>query len=232
MIALPNDQLLVSVVRKGWGDRIVNLAKEAGARGSTVIFGRGTARNRFLQLLGLADTEKELIFTLASRGEMADIINILRSKKLSKKNSGVGLVLSVITFLRAGTQSQSENRPEDGDLKMGPVTQTDTKHQLICVIVNTGYGDDIMLAARKAGARGGTIVKARGTGTEQDSSFFGITIVPEKEMILILVKREIGDKIMQAIRSSKYLSEPGVGIVFKMPVEDFFPLGLKTSLAN
>lgn len=231
MIALPNDQLLVSVVGRGWGDHVVRLAKQVGARGSTVLIGRGTAKNKFLQWLGLADTEKELIFTLASKQEMQAIIAKLQSDaELAKKTFGVGILMHVLSFLRAGATQAASQNPEATAMKND--CPKETRHQLICVIVNTGYADDIMLAARKAGAKGGTILKARGTGTEQDSGFFGITIVPEKEMILILVKRDLSDIILSAIRNCKELAEPGVGIVFIMPVEDFFPLGLKTSISR
>lgn len=232
MIVLPNDQLLVSVVGRGWGDQVVQLAKQAGARGSTVLIGRGTARNKFLQWLGLADTEKELIFTLASRQEMQAIITKLQSDpNLAKKTFGVGILMHVLSFLRSGIANPSNPSPQitEGSLMN---TNCETKHQLICVIVNTGYADDIMLTARKAGAKGGTILKARGTGTEQDSGFFGITIVPEKEMVLILVKSEISRTILSAIDNCKELSEPGVGILFIMPVEDFFPLGVKTTISH
>ena len=65
-----------------------------------------------------------------------------------------------------------------------------TPNDLITVILNSGYADDAMAAARKAGAGGGTVIKARGTAKEGDESFFGVQIVPEKEMLLIVVDHE------------------------------------------
>ena len=62
-------------------------------------------------------------------------------------------------------------------------------YKLITVIVNSGYADDVMAVAKKAGASGGTILGARGTGTEEDVKFFGITLVPEKEILLIVSGR-------------------------------------------
>ena len=101
-------------------------------------------------------------------------------------------------------------------------------HELISVIVNAGFADDVMAAARKAGATGGTIINARGTGREEDVKFFGITIVPEKELLLILTTRETAPSILEAIRTQPYLTEPGMGIAFCMPVEQFMPLGKTT----
>ena len=97
--------------------------------------------------------------------------------------------------------------------------------ELITVITNSGFADDIMAAARKAGATGGTILNARGTGTEEDVQFFGITLVPEKEMLIIVSAKDSVKKIIDAITSVPKLNEPGGGIVYTMPVQDFLVLG-------
>lgn len=218
--------MLISVVRRGRGDRVVAIAKAAGAKGSTVLLGRGTAQNRWLLYLGLADTEKELVFTIASREEMPPIIAALRdSPDICSKVPGIGFTLDVSYFLHSGKIDYKPVKTLAHSLggdNMG-------EHELICVITNYGFADDIMHAARAAGAKGGTIIKARGTGTEEDSSFFGITIVPEKEMLMILARRDESLPIMEAVRNCSCLATPGVGIVFCMPVENFFPLGKKAN---
>ena len=214
-------KLLISVVRRGRGDRVVAIAKEAGARGSTVLMGRGAANSRLLQIFGLADTEKEIVFTIAPTAEMPPIVHALRSAPdLCVKAPGIGALLDVNVLPRAlaGAPGAAGQEVEEGAVG---------EHELICVIVNAGFAEDVMQAARKAGAKGGTILKARGTGTEEDTSFFGITIVPEKDMLMILSPRGQAGKIMAAARACPCLSEPGMGIVFSMPVEKFFPLGLK-----
>lgn len=187
--------------------------------GSTVLFGRGTANNTILRLLCLADEEKELVFTIAPPEIMAKIIAVLRdAPDLCRKVPGVGIELKLDFFTHLRSGMQINDNPRD---------DMNTAHTLICTIVNAGLADDIMQAARAAGARGGTILKARGTGTAEDTSFFGITIVPEKELLLILVKREIEETILAAIRNCPEISQPGVGIVFALPAEQFFPLGKK-----
>ena len=82
-----------------------------------------------------------------------------------------------------------------------------------------------MAAARKAGAPGGTVINARGTGREEDVKFFGITIVPEKELILILVPKEQSPTILNAVKSVPCLAQPGIGIAFCIDVESFATLG-------
>ena len=98
-------------------------------------------------------------------------------------------------------------------------------HTLITVILNSGLAEDAMAVARKAGANGGTIINARGTGKAEDVSFFGITIVPEKEMVLILSKKGEEDKIISAIKDLPCLQERGSGIIYCSDVNHFTSLG-------
>ena len=99
--------------------------------------------------------------------------------------------------------------------------------ELITVILNKGYADDAMAVARKAGAGGGTVISARGTAKESDAKFFGMHIVPEKEMLLIVVEQEKMDAVLEAIRTLPCLAEPGSGIAFCSGVDDFTLLGRK-----
>lgn len=95
------------------------------------------------------------------------------------------------------------------------------KCELIVVIVNHGFEEEVMLAARNAGAKGGTVFNARGTATADDEvKFLGITLHPNKEIIFILAKAEDKHKIMQAVKEQIGLATPGAGILFTLPVED------------
>ncbi|WP_313371010.1 P-II family nitrogen regulator [Sedimentibacter sp.] len=91
---------------------------------------------------------------------------------------------------------------------------------LIITIVNRGFDDVVMDAARSAGATGGTVLNARGTGVHEAEKFFGISIQPEKDVILILAKRKDKKQIMHAIRNEAGLNKEGRGLSFSMPVED------------
>ena len=98
------------------------------------------------------------------------------------------------------------------------------KYEAINIIVNKGYAEDAMAAARKAGAGGGTIISARGTAKEGDSTFFGVEIVPEKEMLMILVPHDKCDAIVQAVSSLACFEKAGSGIIFSNKVESFRPI--------
>lgn len=93
-----------------------------------------------------------------------------------------------------------------------------TVYSLIISIVNRGYSDEVMDAAREAGAKGGTIMYAHGAGLKDTESFFGISIHPEKELVLILASNETRPTIMQAIVKRVGMESEGSGITFSLPV--------------
>ncbi|MBQ9081012.1 MAG: P-II family nitrogen regulator [Clostridia bacterium] len=101
-------------------------------------------------------------------------------------------------------------------------------HEMICCIVNTGFSDVVMEAAKQFGARGGTVVHARGTANKEAETFFRITIQPEKEMVMILVPSEIKDDILHALYKAVGLNTPGQGIAFSLPVDQVVGLSDQT----
>ena len=94
------------------------------------------------------------------------------------------------------------------------------KYELIITIINEGFSDVVMNAARESGARGGTIAHARGTGTKEIEKKYGIVITPQKEMIYILVNTKIRDQVMAAINKVGGIETNGQGIIFSLPVSD------------
>ena len=93
------------------------------------------------------------------------------------------------------------------------------KHEAIFCIVNSGYSEMVMDAAKKLGARGGTVINARGTTPKDAETFFGITIQPEKEIVMILVPSAIKDDVLHALYKDAGLNTAGQGIAFALPVD-------------
>ena len=93
------------------------------------------------------------------------------------------------------------------------------EHEMIVCIVNAGFSEAVMDAAKEIGARGGTIISARGTAAKEAESIFQITIQPEKEIVIILVPSKIRDDILHAVYRSVGLNTPGQGIAFSLPVD-------------
>lgn len=92
------------------------------------------------------------------------------------------------------------------------------KHEVIFCVVNTGFSDAVMDAAKEFGARGGTVIHARGTANSQAEELYRITVQPEKEIVMILVPSNIKDDILHALYKAVGLNTPGQGIAFTMPV--------------
>ena len=93
------------------------------------------------------------------------------------------------------------------------------KYEMVICVINSGFSETVMAAAREAGARGGTIIRGRGTANPEAEEFFHITIQPEKELVLILVPQEVKDGILTAIYQAAGLNTAGQGIVFSLPVD-------------
>ena len=92
------------------------------------------------------------------------------------------------------------------------------KYEMVVCIVNAGYSQNVMDAARQAGARGGTILRGRGSANPEAEEFFNITIQPDKEVVLILVSASIKDDVLKAVYKNSGLSTEGQGIAFSLPV--------------
>ena len=91
-------------------------------------------------------------------------------------------------------------------------------HELIIVVLNQGYTDEVMNAARAAGAGGGTVLHAKGTGAEYARKFLGVSLASEKECILIVSETGNRSAIMEAIAREAGPSTPAGAITFSLPV--------------
>ncbi len=214
--------MLVTIVDRGKGDAVAELLRHEGVLLHYIQLGHGTAQKGILGLLGLKDTDKDVVFSFVRSGVAARSMRRL-SYALEMDLPGRGIAFTIPVGSVGGAQAlhylMGEEKPmtsEEGNTTM----QEQTKNDLIVAIVNRGYTDAVMDAALPAGARGGTVVHARGAGSEEASQFFGITIQPEKEMVLILVDHENKVPVMQAITRGAGLSTEGHGIIFSLPVND------------
>ena len=140
----------ISVVAHNCGEEIVTVANNAGAGGGTIVMGRGTASNSIIQLLGLGDTQKDVVFIIVE----SDVEKAVRSaimEAVSDRKGHFGFMVSckLNGFIKAGDLDKNFEE-EKGAEKMAD------GYEMINVIVNKGYAEDAMAAARKAGAGGGT----------------------------------------------------------------------------
>ena len=94
----------------------------------------------------------------------------------------------------------------------------ESNFELVVCIVNAGFSQNVMEAARAAGAKGGTILRARGSANPESEEFFNITIQPDKEVLMILVPATIKDEVLKAVYKQGGLTTEAHGIAFSLPV--------------
>ena len=92
-------------------------------------------------------------------------------------------------------------------------------HDVIFCIVNSGFSEAVMDAAKKVGAKGGTVINARGTAGKEAEKFFGISVQEEKEIVMILTSSECKNAILEKLYDEVGLNTAGQGIAFSLPVD-------------
>ncbi|MFA5235461.1 MAG: P-II family nitrogen regulator [Bacilli bacterium] len=210
-IAKPQWKLLVVIVNPGLSSRVIRIGRSAGIKGGTIVLGHGTKSAPLLQFLELADFRKEIVFMVVESQDIVDqaLERLTQELHLLRPNHGIAFYMDVAQFL--GSQHYellSTNESEDQTMK----------HQAIFIIVDKGKGAAAMKAATEAGAQGGTIINARGSGIHETMTFLNMAIEPEKEIILIISGWEKTEAIVTSVKDKLEIEKPGNGIIFVQDV--------------
>ena len=162
-----NYNLIISIVPQYCGELVTNAARDAGCPGGTVLRATETSANGIIQLFGFGDTPKDITYNIASQSDSKKIIEAIQNVTATKKAEfGILFSLPVGEFIKAGNIDSISSGKKSGENNMN-----ENSYQMINVIVNKGYAEDAMAAARKAGAGGGTIIQAHGAAKEGDVKF-------------------------------------------------------------
>ena len=211
--------LMTTIVDRNQVRKYLHLYEEEGLQIMLVTLGDGTASGDVLDYLGLEATEKAVIFSVLTDENFYKTKKSLQ-KKLQIDAPGGGIAF-IVPFSSIGgkkalqffTVGQDFQKEEESALK-------DTTYELVIVIANQGYIEMVMDAARGAGAYGGTVIHAKGTGMEQAEKFMGVSLAAEKEMIFIVAKKEQKNDIMKDVMEQAGLDTKAKSIVFSLPVTD------------
>ena len=198
-------------------DGFARLYERHGVTVTLRTVGSGTAVQEMLSTLGLERTEKAVLMAAVTTQTWQAVRRDLR-REMRIDVPGAGIAFTVPLSSIGGKQALmflTEHQPliwkEESTLK-------DTRYELLLTIANQGYTGSIMDAARAAGAGGGTVIHAKGTGMEGAARFLGMELVNEKELVLIVVRTPEKNRIMKAIMDG---AGPKAGaIVFSLPVTD------------
>ena len=186
---------------------------------NTVALGRGTASSELLNMMGLDDTEKVICFSVMT-GSVWKAVKKALQRELNIDVPGAGVAFTVPlaavggkTALRVLTHNTDFTRGDESELK-------DTEYELIITVCEQGYSQKVMDAAKKGGAGGGTIIRARGTGTHTAEQFLGITLTGEKDMIFIVSRASGKAAIMESIVREAGPDTRAKAVAFSLPVTD------------
>ena len=200
-------ELIYIVGNYGMGSKILHKAKECGIPGGTIFLGRGTVNNSLLNFLSLYEERKEIVI-LGTDNLTAEraLIELNKEFKFEKPNHGIVFTTSACKIVGSRCYKCEENNEERG--------VDNPMYQIIITIVNRGKAEDVIEAAKSAGSKGGTIINARGSGVNETSKLFNMDIEPEKEVVMILSKKNITEDIVLSIRENLEIDKPGNGIIF------------------
>lgn len=202
--------IYIAIVNHGQDIKVIKYAHEAGVLGATVVHGKGTSNHGLLCFLGLNETRRDIIFIIADKdtGDTA-MDNISNGLHMNKTNHGIIFEMPLEKVIGA-------KKYENQSMILSEVKQME--HQAIFIIVDKGNAELVIDCACQAGARGGTIINARGAGIHETQKIFNIPIEPEKEIVVIVAQQKQVEAITSAVTNELNINDPGKGIIFVMDV--------------
>ena len=207
------------IVNHGMDSKVLKIIKSHGVWGGVVLLGTGTIKNKLLEFFELTDIRKEIIIFSGPKDICkAALEDLYKTLHMEKPNHGIAFCTELSGVVNSRGIYKSSN--ESNKLQ----SEEPSMYTKILTTVDKGKAESVMDAAVSAGARGGTIINARGSGINQTSVVFSMEIEPEKELVLILVKDEIVDAVVTAISEKQKINEPGNGIIFTQKVLNIYGL--------
>ena len=205
------------ITDREYGGDFEEFLKGRGVKNIIETLANGTAMPSVLDSFGLEKTEKIILGFIAEGGKAAEIKKgLYEEMNLAAAGGGIAVILPIDGI---GGESSLKYFSEETDKgERIAMENTEYKCVMLTVIADKGNSDTVMEAARGAGATGGTVVRAKGTGAAI-AKFFGITISADKEIIYIVAKREKRDDIMHAIMEKAGKNSGAHGIVFSLPID-------------
>jgi nitrogen regulatory protein PII len=228
---LPVIKLLFFIIDWGKTKVISSVFEEEKVRFHFISKGKGTASSDILDLLGIGASDKAVILCLEQDMMVPVLLREVR-KKLGFHSPGAGIAFTVPLsginnpILQVFKESISKNDKIAADKEEGTMS-SEIKNDLIISVVNQGYCDEFMTTAREAGATGGTVLNARGMAHQGPVKFFGVSVQDEKEIIIILTRRDKKTAIMQAVSQAYGITSKAEGIVFSLPVDNVMGLSFE-----
>lgn len=211
--------IMTTIIDRKNSKKYIDLYKKDKLEVMYITLGEGTARGDILDYLGLEASEKMVIFNFVQQRDwMLTKKDLQRKLQIDAPGEGIAFLVPLSSIGGKRTLQFLLDRQELPESEES--TLKDTTYELIVAIADQGNLEMVMDAARGAGAYGGTVIHAKGTGMEYAEKYLGVTIAAEKAMIFIVTKKGQKNSIMKAIMEQAGMQTPAKTIVFSLPVTD------------
>lgn len=217
---------LLAVVDRETEPRLEGVFTSAGTVVGLSQPASGTAGSEILKRFGLASTEKRIVMTVATGAQQRMIFQMAR-KLLYLDIPGNGILAAIPIKAVAGRQTLSYLT--DSEIT-GGTPSMDFEYELIVVVINAGYADAVMDAAREAGAGGGTVLHAKGTGSMRGEKFYNMRFADEKDMVYIVAHKSEKAAVMKAVNQKAGPDSEARGICFSLPISSV--MGLRSRVMD
>ena len=214
-----NIYLMTTIVDRKIIKKYLELYRENELFVMFLTLGYGTATNEIMDYIGLDSTEKAVAYSVVEEETWLKVKKELQHKlRIDAPGGGIAYITPLSSV--GGKKTLDFLLENPNYVKKEESTLQNTEHDLIVVIAEQGYTNLIMDAAREAGAYGGTVVHAKGTGMAAAEQFMGITLSEEKEIVYIVTKTEGKNSIMKAIMEKAGYESKAKAVCFSLPVTD------------
>lgn len=208
--------VVLSIIAPEAREELERLCRDIQVPISITMLGHGTAVQSMLDLLGIESNERRVVISVANE-EKTERLIAEQKKRLHIGVPGHGIVVAVPVKSVGGGKAVSLLSGETGrPQKKAPTLSY--AYELVVAIVREGHTDTVMNAARAAGARGGTVLHGKGTGTEEVQKFYNISIAQEREVLLIVAAADEKAAIMRSILEKAGPDSEAGAIVFSQPI--------------
>ncbi len=211
--------MMITITDRKLAKKFNTFYSEYGLEVSINTLGHGTAASEILDYFGLENNEKAVMLHFVTDETWLTVKKALQTQ-MKIEIPGTGIAFTIPVSSVGGKKTLNYLTAGQSYIKEGETTLKDTKYELLVVIANQGCTELVMDSARKAKASGGTVIHAKGTGSHASEKFLGVTLVPEKEMLFIVAKKDRKNEIMRAIMDEAGSGSEAGAVVFSLPVTD------------
>ena len=220
-------QLLMLIATPKLADKAADMFLKSAMPIQYRLGAEGTASSEIMDTLGLGSIDKGVLISTVPESFGRVMLGMLHSElRLDAVNSGIAFTIPLTAasnLLMRMMQKTAEDTANSHQGK-GENTMAGRTHTLIAAIVNRGFSGEVMDAARTAGAGGGTVIHSRSIGSEDATTFWGLSVQEEKEVVLILAEVDNKVAIMSAVSEKCGMHSEANGLVLSLPIDDVMGL--------